>query len=130
MAVGGDTGERFISGRYTAVFKRIATALTCSIAMQRACQHFNQRRVPEDQVLLCVGLGYGSVLRIGDTDVYGAEVNAASKLGEDIARANEILVTASARSALGDFAGAEFTDADLVVPGSDHNFRVTYTVSI
>ena len=73
---------------FLVVFKRIGKALDCAIAMQRACQNFNQRRVPEDQVLLCVGLGYGSVLRIGDVDVYGAEVNAASKLGEDIARAN------------------------------------------
>ncbi len=111
---------------FLVVFKRIAKALDCAIAMQRACQNFNQRRVPEDQVLLCVGLGYGSVLRIGDVDVYGAEVNAASKLGEDIARANEILLTGSARTALADFPGVEFSDADVVVPGSDHNFRVKY----
>jgi adenylate cyclase len=45
------------------------------------------------QVLLCVGLGHGTVLRIGDHDVFGTEVNAASKLGEDEARAGEILAT-------------------------------------
>lgn len=50
-------------------------------------------------MLLCVGIGYGRVLRIGDLDVFGAEVNAASKLGEDIAKANEVLVTQAARAA-------------------------------
>jgi len=43
--------------------------------------------------LLCVGIGFGDVLRIGDSDVWGREVNAASKLGEDTAKSVEILVT-------------------------------------
>lgn len=108
------------------VFRRIEKALACAVAMQRACQNLNQRRIPEEQVLLCVGLGYGKVLRIGDVDVYGAEVNAASKLGEDIAKANEILITAEAKTALGEASGFEFSDAEIVVPGSDKNFRVHY----
>lgn len=108
------------------VFRRIEKALACAVAMQRACQNLNMRRIPEEQVLLCVGLGYGKVLRIGDVDVYGAEVNAASKLGEDIAKANEILITAEAKTALGEASGFEFSDADVIVPGSDKNFRVHY----
>ena len=47
----------------------------------------------EEKVLLCVGIGYGEVLRIGDADIFGAEVNAACKLGEDIAKAGAILIT-------------------------------------
>lgn len=108
------------------VFRRIEKALACAVAMQRACQNLNMRRIPEEQVLLCIGLGYGKVLRIGDVDVYGAEVNAASKLGEDIAKANEILITAEAKTALGESSGFEYSDADVVVPGSDKNFRVHY----
>ncbi len=54
---------------------------------------YNKKKPDEEDVLLCVGLGYGQVLRIGDADVFGREVNAASKLGEDIAKAGEILVT-------------------------------------
>ena len=111
---------------FLVVFRRIGKALECAVAMQRACQNLNQRRLPEEQVLLCVGLGYGRVLRLGDADVYGAEVNAASKLGEDIARANEILVTNAAREALGDAPGFEFIDAEIVVPGSDKNYQLRY----
>jgi class 3 adenylate cyclase len=61
--------------------------------MQRVSQQYNVSRAPEDQVLLCLGIGYGDMLRIAEDDVFGAEVNAASKLGEDTAKAGEILVT-------------------------------------
>lgn len=42
-----------------------------------------------------VGIGFGRVLVI-DGDLFGEEVNFASKLGEDIATAGEILFTAAA----------------------------------
>ena len=41
------------------LFKRPASALACAVEMQRACQNANQRRIPEEQMLLCVGLGTG-----------------------------------------------------------------------
>jgi class 3 adenylate cyclase len=83
-------------------FRRVASALNAAIAMQAACAHVNKRRKPEEQVLLCVGIGFGKILRIGDEDIWGREVNAASKLGEDTARANEILITEAAQQALGE----------------------------
>lgn len=75
------------------LFRRPDVAIDCAIAMQKACETYNIDRPPEEQILLCVGIGYGSVLRIGDVDVWGREVNAASKLGEDTAKSKEILVT-------------------------------------
>jgi class 3 adenylate cyclase len=108
------------------IFRRPAAAVRCAVEMQHACQRFNLRRMPEDQVLLCVGVGYGRILRIGDRDVFGAEVNAASKLGEDIAQANEILVTESVRAAAGDGAGVDFVDLVRAVPGSERNWRLIY----
>jgi adenylate cyclase len=111
------------------IFKRASSALRCAIEMQHACQSHNARRVAEEQVLLCVGLGFGRILRIGDTDVYGQEVNAASKLGEDTAKANEILVTASAKEACAGMQEVSFTDLEQAVPGSEQNFRVRYTLA-
>jgi class 3 adenylate cyclase len=108
------------------IFKRASRALECAIAMQRACAEHNTRRMPEEKVLLCVGIGHGRILRIGDLDVYGQEVNAASKLGEDTAKANEILVTAAARQAIGETAQVGYEALDVAVPGSDVNFRVKY----
>jgi adenylate cyclase len=90
------------------VFTRPARALACARAMQARCAEVNVGRAPEHEILLCLGLGHGRILRIGDVDVFGAEVNAASKLGEDVARARETLVTAAFAAALGDAAGARF----------------------
>ncbi len=108
------------------IFKRARTAVQCAIAMQHACQNLNARRAPEEQVLLCVGIGSGRVLKIGDVDVYGAEVNAASKLGEDTAKANEILITLKARDQIQDLLGVDFEPIEAQVPGSEKNFRVKY----
>jgi class 3 adenylate cyclase len=108
------------------IFKRAARALECAIAMQHACADYNKTRAPEEQVLLCVGIGHGKILRIGDVDVYGQEVNAASKLGEDTAKAHEILVTDAVRTAAGALAGVTFEPLAESVPGSATNFRVRY----
>lgn len=82
------------------LFRRPERAVACAQQMQRACALYNERRRPEEQILLCVGIGFGRVLRIGDADVWGKEVNAASKLGEDTAKVNEILVTEAVRTAI------------------------------
>jgi class 3 adenylate cyclase len=106
------------------LFRRPRAAVDCAIAMQRACAQVNQRRRPEEQILLCLGIGYGRVLRIGDEDVWGREVNAASKLGEDTAKANEILVTEAVREALGPDEALSFEPIGAVT-GSEQNYRLT-----
>jgi class 3 adenylate cyclase len=111
---------------YLVIFKRGAAALECAIAMQHACQAYSRKRKPEEKVLLCVGIGFGRILRIADVDVFGKEVNAASKLGEDTAKADEILVTEAQRDAAGEIAGVSYDAIDQPVPGSDRNYRVTY----
>ncbi len=75
------------------IFRNADKALDAAVKMQNELKNYNQDRIPEEQILLCVGLGFGKVLKIGDADVFGAEVNMASKLGEDTAEIGEILVT-------------------------------------
>lgn len=108
------------------LFRRAESAVRCAVAMQSACQKTSDRRVPEEQILLCIGIGAGRILRIGDHDVWGAEVNAASKLGEDTAKAHEILVTQSVRDACEGMDGLSFLDLGLAVAGSAQNYRVKY----
>ncbi len=108
------------------LFRRVDRALDCAVSMQRACAKVNERRRPEEQILLCVGLGFGRILRIADQDVWGREVNAASKLGEDTAKADEILVTAEARAALGEHPGVKFEGIGTISIGPEENFRVIY----
>lgn len=46
-----------------------------------------------EQIYLSVGIDFGRVLLIGDVEFFGDPVNTASKLGEDLAVREEVLVT-------------------------------------
>lgn len=70
--------------------------------MNQALAVFNIGKEPEDEIHVCIGLGHGRVLKLGDADVFGREVNAASKLGEDYAKAEEALVTEDMKRVCGD----------------------------
>ena len=111
---------------FMVIFRNANKALQCAVNMQRILERYNRDKSDEDKVLLCVGLGYGRMLRIGDQDVYGAEVNAASKLGEDIAKAREILVTDDFRTGCGNPAGIAYEECDVEVPGAAKSWRVRY----
>lgn len=108
------------------MFRTAERAVECGVAMQKACGYVNERRKPEEQILLCLGIGYGRILRIGEADVWGREVNGASKLGEDTAQPYEILVTSAAREALGDKPGYGFEDIGAGSFGGAPNYRLTY----
>jgi class 3 adenylate cyclase len=108
------------------IFRNAAKALECSIAMQKTLKDYNANKPETEQILLCVGLGYGRVLRIGDQDVFGSEVNAASKLGEDTAKAHEILVTGSVKKAVSDMPRFKFTPIEEVPPGADVAMKLVY----
>ena len=82
------------------VFDAPAQALATARAMVAATVAANPGRTPEERIEVCIGLGYGTVLRIDNDDVWGAEVNASSKLGEELARGGEILATDTLRDQL------------------------------
>jgi class 3 adenylate cyclase len=53
--------------------------------------------LPEDwDVHVGIGIGYGPLLMIGEHDLFGSEMNLASKLGEDLAKAGQVLLTEAA----------------------------------
>lgn len=109
---------------FIVIFRRTQAAVACALEMQSALQAFNQQRPPETAILLCVGIGYGEMLRIGDLDVFGREVNAASKLGEDTAGAGEVLLTQAAVDSLGPVDGLTFEKIETSVGGSAENYRI------
>jgi class 3 adenylate cyclase len=108
------------------IFSSPRHALSCAIAMQHATVEYNLGVPPEEQILLGVGLGFGEMLQIGEEDVFGAEVNAASKLGEDIAKGGDILVTEHFRHHLDDMDGLESTKLDFIPPGAEGAYAVKY----
>ena len=82
------------------IYRSVDDAVRSAIAMQNRCRRHSENLPDEEKVLLCIGIGYGDLLRIGDQDVYGAEVNSACKLGEDTAKAHEILISSAVAETL------------------------------
>ena len=110
------------------IFRNVDEAIEAGVNMQRACRNYNQGRIAAEQILMWIWLGFGDVLRIGDTDVFGAGVNAASKLGEDTAESWEILVTGNLRDAANGSVHGSFTPIDYTPPGASAAFRLDYTM--
>ncbi len=109
------------------LFRQPTKAIQCALDMQAAARGYNEGRPAEDHILLCVGIGYGRILTIGDQDVFGAEVNAACKLGEDRADSWEILVTDSVRAVASGFQGVSFERLDITPPGANAAYRLVTT---
>jgi class 3 adenylate cyclase len=68
-------------------------------AMERGLRQVNRGRPTNEQLAFSYGIGFGQVLELED-DVFGLEVNLASKLGEDLARPGEVLLTRAAAESL------------------------------
>ena len=109
---------------FLVIFRNVQKALHASIEMQRAVRAYNAERPAVEHVLLGVGLGFGRMLRIGDADVFGNEVNSACILGETWAKGYDILVTQAVReNASEEVAFEEFAH---VPPGARGAYRVRY----
>jgi class 3 adenylate cyclase len=108
------------------IFRDAGDALQAAVDMQRCLSAYNAVRPRVEHVLLGIGVGYGDVLRIGDVDVFGAEVNAAAKLGEDTAVAGEILLTAAVREAVAAHRFEGFDPLEVAPPGTDAAYRLRF----
>jgi class 3 adenylate cyclase len=76
-----------------AFFKSADDAIRASFDVNGALYEANDSFDIGEQVNLSVGIDFGRVLLIGDIEFFGDPVNTASKLGEDLATRDEILVT-------------------------------------
>jgi class 3 adenylate cyclase len=86
-----------------AVFPDVGPALDASVDILKRLAATNTMLPEETDLYACFGIGYGEVLIVGGQDmivegkdVYGSEANLAFKLGEDLARCGEILLTEAA----------------------------------
>lgn len=82
-----------------ALFPDANRALAAAAELHQVCGEDARGRPEDARVRLCVGVGFGPMLDL-EVDVFGSEVNLASKLGEDLALPRETLVTESAAAAV------------------------------
>lgn len=76
-----------------AYFADVSDAIRSSFDLNKELFRINQHHEVEEHIYLSVGIDYGDLLLIGDSEFFGDPVNTASKLGEDLAIKGETLVT-------------------------------------
>jgi class 3 adenylate cyclase len=106
---------RFEADNVYAAFDRVEDAVDASIEVHRVLNEYNESVAEEEKYYLCIGLGYGDVLYAGHEGFYGNEMNIASKLGEDTAAPQEILLSEAVYSKLTE--GKELFEAKQTTQG-------------
>ena len=96
-----------------AVFDDVGDATAAALAMVQAS--VNEALAPA--LSFSVGIDVGDILLIEQVDCFGDAVNLACKLGEDIARPGEVLLTAQAHSTLSTKAHLVFSEMQISISG-------------
>lgn len=110
---------KFVADNMFLIFPNPDLALKAGLAMCRACLADSEGREPLSRCELKVGIDHGRILVIDGTDFYGDAVNLASKLGEDTAEANEVLITANAGMSVQLEPGYQFVERTTHISGLD-----------
>jgi adenylate cyclase len=93
VAAAGGSVVKYEADNMMAVFPDAQQAVGAAIAIDREFRR-------DGRISAGIGIDFGKFLRIPEHDCFGDPVNIAYKLGEDVARAGEILITAAARERL------------------------------
>lgn len=88
---------KFEADNCFAVFDEPTQAIVAIRAIKKELAALNAETPDESDVYVSIGVGHGSILLACD-DMYGNELNLASKLGEDVAEKDEVLFTDAARA--------------------------------
>ena len=101
-----------------AVFGGVANAVEAAVDIQQGMDAANTLLPDELDMHGEYGIGFGEILVIENEDIFGSEVNLASKLGEDLAERGEVLLTESAYRQVAE-GGREFERLEMTVSGLD-----------
>ena len=100
-----------------AVFPEPLAAVNAAIAMQHAFRAANLLTSDDLDIHISCGIDYGKLLIIGHEDCFGDPVNRASKMGEDVAAAGEILITKEALQMIPADAGIQSREINISISG-------------
>lgn len=87
---------KFEADNCFAMFPTVAGAVRSAIGMNLAFRAANQLTPDELDIRIACGIDFGRILVVDRGDFFGDAVNRASKLGEDLAKPGEVLVTEAA----------------------------------
>ena len=96
----GGSIVKFEADNGFAVFLKAEHGIRAAIKMNEAFEIENTRYPEEFDIRVSCGLDHGKIILLEGQDFFGDAVNTASKLGEDTAKAGEILVSQTAIATL------------------------------
>jgi class 3 adenylate cyclase len=114
----GGTMIKFEADNCFAVFPDPVSAINAAIALQHAFQATNLLTSDDLDIHIACGIDYGKLLVLEQEDCFGDPVNCASKIGEDIAAAGEILVTQAVLERVPAQAGIRAREITVLIPGA------------
>lgn len=85
---------KFVADNLFATFATVEAAALASLAMNRALDEHDAG------FTIAIGIDHGRFLLLPEGEAWGDAINVACKLGEDLARPGEVLLTQAARDAL------------------------------
>lgn len=100
-----------------AVFPDPLSAVNAAIAMQHAFRAENLLTSDDLDIHISCGIDFGRILIVGREDCFGDPVNRASKMGEDLAVAGEILITKEAMQMIPENAGIKAREMNVSISG-------------
>lgn len=98
------------------LFNNVSDAVAASQEINEHLSAVNVVLPVEQHLYASFGIGYGKILNIANEDIFGDEVNLASKLGEDIAEKGEILLSSAAMANLGEL-GISTREGNISISG-------------
>ncbi|MER2494274.1 adenylate/guanylate cyclase domain-containing protein [Catenovulum sediminis] len=116
---------KFVADNVFARFDEPAQAIDAVIEINNLLDKENQKTPDLWDIQVAAGIDYGNFLLTDDDDYFGDVVNKASKLGEDIARGGEILVTQDAMNRVENSADYKREHLEFTVSGIKLN---TYSI--
>ena len=126
----GGTMIKYEADNCFAIFPDPLSAVNAAIAMQHAFAASNLLTSDELDIRIACGIDYGKLLILGQEDCFGDPVNLASKIGEDIAAAGEILITKEAMEKIPGHSGIRAHRIKVLVSGIElAAYRIEYNAS-
>ena len=117
---------KFEADNCFASFPEPASAVRAATTTQHAIAAANLITPDDMDIHVSIGIDYGKTLVLED-DMFGEAVNRACKLGEDIGRANEILITKEASELIPDTSQFQRKPIEVSIGGVNFQaFQVVY----
>ncbi|NWF65274.1 MAG: adenylate/guanylate cyclase domain-containing protein [Chloroflexi bacterium] len=108
---------KFEADNCFAVFPEPSTAARTAITIQHAMAAANLLTTEDMDIHVSIGIDYGKILILNDDDMFGDPVNRACKMGEDLGKADEILITKEAMDMIPEEAQIEGKPIEVSIGG-------------